>query len=103
MTGTGPEPEPTTTYACSHCQAGTLRLRRVVFAHWFGGQFVTIPNFPGWVCDVCGEREYDAVALEQVQLILGPQTDSPTDSSRRTLRGMPNFNSQSRPSGRRPI
>ncbi len=68
-------PPPPAAYVCPHCQTGTLRPRRVVFARWHGDQFITIPNFPGWVCDVCGEREYDAVALEQVQSVLGAEHD----------------------------
>jgi YgiT-type zinc finger domain-containing protein len=72
---------------CPHCQTGTLHLRRVVFAHWHGGQFITIPNFPGWVCDVCGEREYDSVALDQVQTILGAEQDLRRATSRRSKRG----------------
>lgn len=81
-----PLPAPEPTYVCPNCQTGTLRLRRVVFAGWHGGHFVTIPNFPGWVCDVCGEREYDAAALEQVHSILGAEHDLRHDSARRARR-----------------
>ena len=92
MPNSDPAPEPEApqapaTYVCPHCQTGTLHLRRVVFAHWHGGQFITIPNFPGWVCDVCGEREYDSVALDQVQTILGAEQDLRRATSRRSKRG----------------
>jgi YgiT-type zinc finger domain-containing protein len=96
-TETGPEP----TYVCPHCQTGTLRLRRVVFAGWRGGHFVTIPNFPGWVCDVCGEREYDAAALEQVHSILGAEQDLRHDSGRRARPEAPGPERPSRANGSR--
>jgi hypothetical protein len=34
------------------------------------GHIVSIPNFPAWVCDLCGRREYDPQALSQLQLIM---------------------------------
>jgi YgiT-type zinc finger domain-containing protein len=88
-------------WTCPHCLTGTLRLKRVVFAAWHGGQFVTLPNFPGWVCDLCGEAEYDALALEQVLAVLGPEAALRRESARlarpspRLARWAP------RPSGRR--
>ncbi len=62
---------------------GTLRLRPVTFAHWFEGQFITIPRFPAWVCDICGKREYDVAALEQLELILGPEADLRREAAHR--------------------
>ena len=85
---------------CQQCLAGTLRLRQVVFAHWYGGQFITIPNFPGWVCDVCGETEYDAVALDQVETILGTELDLRREAGRRARRGPRNLQRFPRSSGR---
>ncbi len=60
-------------FICERCQTGHLQLRRVTLADWMGDAFVTVPNFPAWVCDVCGHREYDAEALEHLQAVLGPQ------------------------------
>jgi YgiT-type zinc finger domain-containing protein len=65
---------------------GTLRLRPVTFAHWFEGQFITIPRFPAWVCDICGKREYDVAALEQLELILGPEADLRREAAQRARR-----------------
>ena len=104
-----PNPEPAApppgpaSYVCPQCQTGTLRLRRVVFAKWYGGQFVTMPNFPGWVCDVCGQREYDAVALEQINTLLGAELDLRQDASRRANRRLTNLPARSRPTGRRRV
>ena len=78
------DPEPQS--LCPTCQMGTLRLRPVTFAHWFEGQFITIPRFPAWVCDICGNREYDQAALEQLELILGPEADLRREAAQRARR-----------------
>jgi len=97
-----PLPGPVS-YVCPQCQTGTLRLRRVVFAKWYGGQFVTMPNFPGWVCDVCGECEYDAIALEQINTLLGAELDLRQAAGRRARRSLTNPAPRTRPSGRRRV
>jgi len=97
-----PAPRPVS-YVCPHCQTGTLQLRRVVFASWYGGQFVTMPNFPGWVCDVCGEREYDAVALDQINTLLGAELDLRQAAGRRARRSLTSLPPRSRPTGRRRV
>lgn len=98
-----PEGSAPLAYVCPHCQTGSLRLRRVVLAHWYGGQFIIIPNFPGWVCDVCGAREYDDAALEQVQMLLGAEFDLRRHSGARAHSGPPAANLPMSPSGRRLI
>jgi YgiT-type zinc finger domain-containing protein len=89
--------------ACPHCQAGNLNLKRVVYARWYGPHFVTIPNFPSWVCDVCGSLEYDGAALEQVRLVLGREAGPSVESLRRAAANPSPSAPQPRPSGRRPI
>ena len=37
---------------------------------WLGDELITVPDFPAWVCDVCGRREYDLQALNQLNLLL---------------------------------
>lgn len=78
---------PASSQLCPQCGTGAMRPVTVTFAHWFEGQFITIPNFPAQVCDVCGERQYDANALEQLETILGPDADFRRESARRTPRG----------------
>jgi YgiT-type zinc finger domain-containing protein len=65
--------EPVLAYGCQRCLTGHLQPRLVTLTEWAAGEFITVPNFPAWVCDVCGQREYDAVALEHLQAVLGPQ------------------------------
>ena len=57
---------------CMECQAGYLRRKYVTYFTWIGEVLITVQNFPAWVCDVCGRREYDHQALNQLNLILSP-------------------------------
>ena len=91
------------TYVCPHCPSGTQRLTRMTYAQWYGGHFIVIPNFPSWVCDVCREREYDAAALEQIRLMLGPESGLRRETGRRPGAGWSAFTPALRLSGRRPI
>ena len=90
-------------FVCPHCQMGTLHPKPVVFAHWFEGQFIIIPNFPGWVCDICGAREYDAAAIDRLEMSLGPEADFRREASRRARRGTPKREAPARPNGRRRV
>ena len=95
--------EPRASLTCPHCQAGNLSLQRVVYARWYGRHLVTIPNFPSWVCDVCGSLEYDQAALEQVRLVLGREGAAPAEAARPANPNPAPFPSQARSSSRRPI
>ncbi len=88
---------------CPHCLAGTLNLKRLVYARWYGRHFVTIPNFPSWVCDVCGSLEHDAAALEQVRIIFGREASAAPGAARRGGASPAPFLSEPRTPGRRPI
>jgi YgiT-type zinc finger domain-containing protein len=47
-----------------------LHARTAFYCASVGGQFITIPDFPAWVCDVCGMREYDETAVLELRTIL---------------------------------
>jgi YgiT-type zinc finger domain-containing protein len=55
---------------CSECQTGVLRLKSVTYFTWLDDELVTVQNFPAWVCDVCGRREYDARAIARLNTLL---------------------------------
>jgi YgiT-type zinc finger domain-containing protein len=55
---------------CPDCQLGELRSGRVSYFGWADRRFITVPDFPAWVCDVCGWREYDRTALAELQTLL---------------------------------
>jgi len=60
------------TFSCRECQAGQMRRRFVTYFTWLGEELITVPDFPAWVCDVCGRREYDPRALNHLSMLLSP-------------------------------
>lgn len=67
-------------YTCPECQAGVLRLRHLTYFTQMEGELITVPNFPAWVCDMCGYREDDPRAENWLHILLNPRT------GRRSLR-----------------
>jgi YgiT-type zinc finger domain-containing protein len=63
---------------CRECQAGQMHRQFVVYYTWIGDDLITVPDFPAWVCDVCGRREYDPQALNRLSLILSPNAGNGT-------------------------
>jgi len=80
------ERKPETTIPCDECQAGQLHLQFVTYFTWLGDELITVPDFPAWRCDVCGRREYDLHALNQLSLLLNPNAGKPNRKPR-PLRG----------------
>ncbi|NPV76336.1 MAG: YgiT-type zinc finger protein [Anaerolineae bacterium] len=58
---------------CAECQAGQLRRHYITYFTWLGNELITVPDFPSWVCDVCGRREYDPQALNRLMMLLSPE------------------------------
>lgn len=58
---------------CPECSTGVLQLRYITYFTWLSGELVTVPNFPAWVCDVCGRREYDSRAIKWLNTLLNPE------------------------------
>lgn len=69
-------------YVCPECQLGVLRQRRVSYFTVHSGQLISVPDFPAWVCDVCGRREYDAAAVAELRMML-ESTRRPTRRRKR--------------------
>jgi YgiT-type zinc finger domain-containing protein len=63
---------------CPDCQAGQLHRNTCTYYTWIGSELITVPDFPSWVCDVCGRREYDAGALNQLSMLLVPNAGKPS-------------------------
>ncbi len=57
---------------CPECHAGVLRLQYLTYFTWLNQELITVPNFPSWVCDVCGRREYDPRAISWLNTLLNP-------------------------------
>lgn len=74
-------------FQCAECQAGMMRLRFITYFTWLGEELITVPNFPAWICDVCGRREYDEKAISWLTMLLDPNAGKPTErksAARRT-------------------
>jgi YgiT-type zinc finger domain-containing protein len=85
-------------FACNECQAGMMRLQFITYFTWLDEELVTVPNFPAWVCDVCGKREYDERAVNWLTTLLSPNAGQTTLTSRRQRRIPPARRGQNRPS-----
>jgi YgiT-type zinc finger domain-containing protein len=59
---------------CPECQTGILRMEYLTYFTWLNQELVTVPNFPAWVCDICGRREYDTRAVNWLNTLLSPET-----------------------------
>ena len=70
------------TYPCNECQAGVMRLQHITYFTWLGMELITVPNFPAWICDLCGRREYDARAISWLSMLLNPDAGKPTATPR---------------------
>lgn len=57
---------------CVECGAGVMRLNHITYFTWLHDELVTVPNFPAWVCDVCGRREFDPRAVAWLNALLNP-------------------------------
>jgi YgiT-type zinc finger domain-containing protein len=49
-----------------------VRLYYITYFTWLGDELITVPNFPAWICDVCGKREYDERAIGWLSALLNP-------------------------------
>lgn len=72
------------TIPCNECQAGQMHRRFLTYFTWLGDELITVPDFPAWVCDVCGRREYDLQALNQLSLLLNANAGKSTAKKRRS-------------------
>ncbi len=86
------------TLPCGECQAGQMHRAYLTYFTWLGEELITVPDFPSWVCDVCGRREYDANALNRLTLLLSPNAGRPTPRRRKITRKVGSRSKGTRPS-----
>jgi YgiT-type zinc finger domain-containing protein len=72
---------------CPECHTGFFRLEYLTYFTWLNDELITVPNFPSWVCDVCGKREYDTHAVSWLNMLLSPTTGRGPKPRRRNLPG----------------
>lgn len=67
---------------CPECYIGTLRVGRAYFCTTVAGQFVSAPDFPAWICDVCGRREYDPKTVRELEALVRTRVPFRRDPAR---------------------
>lgn len=77
--------EPAT--LCPECPAGIMRINYITYFTWLNEELVTVPNFPAWVCDMCGRREFDPRAITWLNTLLNPAAGSKKASRLRRKSG----------------
>ncbi len=87
---------PYDSFPCTECNAGQMRPRMLTYYTWIGDDLISVPDFPAWICDMCGRREYDASALNQLVLLLNPNAGKPSPKARPVKR--PSEGKNTRPS-----
>lgn len=60
-----------------------MHKRHITYFTWLGDELITVPNFPAWVCDVCGKREYDQQAEMWLHTLLKPEAGNTTIKTRK--------------------
>lgn len=76
-------------FPCVECQAGHMHREYIAYFTYLGDELISVPDFPAWVCDICGRCEYDENALTRLTLLLSPnagKTISPTRIISKPLR-----------------
>ena len=71
---------------CPECQAGKMHRSVVTYLTYLGEELISVPDFPAWVCDICGRRDYDQNALNQLSLLLSPTAGAPIPGRRSVKR-----------------
>ena len=74
---------------CTACPAGMMHPRLITYFTWMNDELITVPNFPAWVCDICGKREYDEQAISWLTMLLDPNAGKPTRGSSRPPNSRP--------------
>ena len=82
---------------CNECPAGIMHECRITYFTWLGEELITVPNFPAWVCDLCGKREYDERAISVLTMILNPEAGKPTRRVKRAPQPDPRKRNISQP------
>lgn len=67
--------EPHSMIPCSECNIGQMHKTSMTYFTWLNGELITVPDFPAWVCDICGKREYDREAVDHLALLLNPASE----------------------------
>lgn len=74
---------------CPECQLGTLRPSRAFYCRQVGGMLISVPDFPAWICDLCGRREYDEASVQELAALLQVERGQRPQRRRSARAGQP--------------
>ena len=55
---------------CPRCYVGRIKSANKMLVMDLGTEFIQVPEFPAWECDVCHTFVYDKTALDQLMVML---------------------------------
>jgi YgiT-type zinc finger domain-containing protein len=76
---------------CPECQVGLLKLKKSTYFTWLGSELISVPDFPTWICDVCGNNIYDESAVNRLNFLLSSNVGKPISSDNRPAQPRGNF------------
>ncbi len=56
--------------SCYRCRIGRLKPAQAPYAQMVDGNMLILPDMPAAICDVCGEIEYDADIMINIQYLV---------------------------------
>jgi YgiT-type zinc finger domain-containing protein len=60
-----------TTSICPQCQIGHLQSGKQTYVRVHNGLLISLPDMPGYTCDVCGYQSFDPAAIAHVEVLIG--------------------------------
>ena len=79
--------------SCKRCSTGVMQLSYITHYTWLDEELITVPNFPAWVCDICGRRRFDPRAVAWLKMLLNPAGKRNTRNRSRYIDDVPRSDS----------
>lgn len=70
-------------FTCPQCQIGVMQPTETTYSGIHHGMLISVPNMPSYTCDICEHREFEILALVQIEALVG-QLSLPTEVARRS-------------------
>ncbi|MHB8626309.1 MAG: YgiT-type zinc finger protein [Aggregatilineales bacterium] len=58
-------------FTCPECHIGHLMPALTTYVHQYGETMISIPNMPGWRCDLCHICQFDPAAIDRIEVLIG--------------------------------
>ena len=78
-----------TAITCRRCSAGVMHIRYITHFTWMNEELITVPNFPAWICDICGRRRFDPRAVAWLNMLLNPASKRESGNRPRSVDELP--------------